>query len=315
MKIYKKLFNIFLLFLSCLFLQFQQKAHYQLRNFILCSSNITIKINTTGIQSIFYDNCKTNECGWNFPDTIYLNGNLINNIDPKINLTKEGENTIILEWNNKLNSTNNMFRDCINIKEIDLSQFDSSLVTRMSSMFMNCYSLINVVFSNFDTSSFNAIGSMFYNCTSLISLNLSNFYTTKLVYSNDVFYNCQNLISLDLSNFITTNVTTFKDMFNNCLSLISINFKNLNMDSVNKTINIFYNCKMLNYLNLESYEEKSDLDYDNIFAEITNLTICFNQSKNPSLTKFIKNNDKIIITDKCFNEMDDTSINDKETDI
>ena len=300
MKISKKLFNIFHLFLYCLFLQFQQKAYCQLRKSILGGSNITIKINTIGNQSILYDNCTEQKCGWNYPDKIYLNGISIINKGPYINLTKE-ENSIILEWFNNLNSTNDMFHDCINIKEIDLSQFDLSQVTRMSAMFMNCYSLDNVIFPNFDTSSLGAIGSLFYNCTSLISLDLSNFNTANLVYSNAVFYNCYNLQSLNLSNFVTEKVTTFSHMFNNCCSLISINFQNLDMTSVNKTINMFCNCSNLRYLNLKNYEEISDVNYSSIFNGVTNLEICFNQSKNPSLIEFInRNKNKLIISKNCF---------------
>ena len=316
MKMSKRICNISLLFFSFLFLQFQQKTIYRLRNCFLGGSNITITINATGYQLIFYNNCTTiDECGWDYPNRIYLNGNLTNTSEPYIILTEKGTKTIILEWENKLNSTNNMFLDCINIIEIDLSQFDSSSVTRMSAMFKNCHSLTSIDFSNFDTSSLMAIGSMFYNCYNLISLDLSNFNTNNLVYSNQVFYNCRNLVSLDLSNFETTKVITFGDIFYNCSSLISINFQNLNMTQANNTNNMFYNCENLNYLNLKNYEEKSDLDYNNIFNGTTNLTICFNENNNPSLANFSKHSNKINITDDCFdfNEKFNTSIIDIET--
>ena len=112
--------------------------------FIFSNSNITIKINQTGIQSILFNNFTRYDSGGKYPNEVYLNGTKISNVIYNISIESEGENIIILEWNEILDSINDMFLDCVNITEVDLSQFDSSKVTRMSGMFYNCTSLTKV---------------------------------------------------------------------------------------------------------------------------------------------------------------------------
>ena len=68
-----------------------------------------------------------------------------------------------------------MFHGCNDITEIDLSKFDTSLVTDMSTMFCDCGSLSSLNLSNFNTSLVTNMWGMFQNCYSLASLNLSSF--------------------------------------------------------------------------------------------------------------------------------------------
>ena len=148
--------------------------------YIVSSSNITIKINQTGVQSILFNDFTRNKSEGKYPTRVYLNGTIIPNVIYNISISSKGENIIILEWNETLDSINDMFNGCVNIIEVDLSQFDSSKVTRMSGMFQNCISLIKVNFSNFNASLIEGMGSLFYNCKSLTSVDLSNFSTPKL---------------------------------------------------------------------------------------------------------------------------------------
>ena len=140
-------------------------------NLVNNKSTITIKIRQKGIQFILYNNFIRNESGGKYPSKVQLNGIVIPLAIYKISIESEGENFVKLEWNETLDSINDMFRDCVNITEVDLSQFDSSRVTRMSGMFYNCISLTSVNFSNFNSSLIVGMGSLFYNCTSLISVN------------------------------------------------------------------------------------------------------------------------------------------------
>ena len=276
------------------------------------SSQITIKFKEAGIHSILFNDFQRKKSGGRYPDEIkFQNGSKINFTDYSINLNSQDEKTIILVWEGELNSTNDMFHDCVNITEIDLSEFDSSKVTRMSSMFENCRALISINFGNFNSSIIVGMGSLFKNCISLKSLDLSKFDTQNLVYMNEMFSNCTDLKSLDLSSFITPNLNSLNSIFINCSSLISLNFPNLSMINVNKTINMFYNCKDLRYINLENYDEMSSilLDYSNIFDTTSNLSICFNQTKNPNLTSFINENKYIIgINYYCFHNLDNTEL-------
>lgn len=61
-------------------------------------------------------------------------------------------------------SLSRMFHECNSIKELDLSDFNTSNVTNMSEMFSGCSSLISVNLNNFDISKILMINNMFYDC-------------------------------------------------------------------------------------------------------------------------------------------------------
>ena len=60
-----------------------------------------------------------------------------------------------------------------NLVSIDLSQFDSSIVSHFKKMFYGCSSLLSINFSNFKISSLAYMQSMFEGCVSLLSINLT----------------------------------------------------------------------------------------------------------------------------------------------
>ena len=87
-----------------------------------------------------------------------------------------------------------MFRNCINLQSLDLSNFDTSNVTDMSYMFTFCINLQSLDLSNFDTSNVTDMSGMFNYCSKLQSLDLSNFDTSNVTtYMFDMFYDCNNL--------------------------------------------------------------------------------------------------------------------------
>ena len=94
-----------------------------------------------------------------------------------------------------------MFDNCFDLKELDLSGFDTSNVTDMSWMFGNCTSLVSLNVSSFDTSSVTTMAGMFQSCRSLTELDLSSFDTSSVTSMSYMFKNCESLTSLDLSHF------------------------------------------------------------------------------------------------------------------
>ena len=72
-----------------------------------------------------------------------------------------------------ITTTKNMFKNCTNLKSINLSGLDTSKVTDMSGMFDSCNSLVKADVSGFDTSHVTTAGTMFGNCNSLKKLDLS----------------------------------------------------------------------------------------------------------------------------------------------
>ena len=121
--------------------------------FLSHSSYITIKINKSGSQSIFFDGyIQADEVIlFTKPDEIHINNVKQHIVQNQYNLEKEN-NTIKLIWNQKTTTCSEMFVGCSTIEEIDLSQFDSTEVTQMFEMFYGCSSLKHINFTNFDTS-------------------------------------------------------------------------------------------------------------------------------------------------------------------
>ena len=206
-----------------------------------CFSNITIKIMGPGTKNILYgDECLINSVKSNIilPDEIYLND--IKQTDIKVKYDLDDKLYIIkLVWNNITSNCNCLFKDCIDIFEIDFSGFDFSQGLSANQMFSNCTSLTSLNLHDFGTIKIINSGSMFSFCSSLIFLNLSQFDVTTVSDMGAMFYGCHLLTSLDLSNFITSQVSTAEMMFYDCPNLVYLNLKNAHFCHGNTNINNF----------------------------------------------------------------------------
>ena len=60
-----------------------------------------------------------------------------------------------------------LFRNCNNIKTIDVSSFDTTSVTSMLAMFYGCSSLTSLNLSNYDTSNVKSMNTMFMAATKI----------------------------------------------------------------------------------------------------------------------------------------------------
>ena len=114
------------------------------------------------------------------------------------------------------------FSSLPNLTEIDLSNWDTSHMTRMHCMFGSCTSLTSLNLSNWDTSRVTCMSGMFENCTSLTSLDLSSWNTSSVTEICRMFFGCSNLMSLDLSGWDTSHVTQSFQMFYDCSNLTTI---------------------------------------------------------------------------------------------
>ena len=193
---------------------------------------------------------------------------------------KEGIYEVKLKFLFKIKDCSKLFLSCDHIISIDLSFFDSSLITDVNNMFSGCTKLEKINFSSFDTKNVTNMENMFYDCENLIDINLSFFntrnvismshmfsrcYNLRAIYLSSfdtqnvtnmgsMFSNCQRLIYLDLSSFDTQNVTNMNSMFLRCYSLIDINLTSFNTINVNKNIHsIFEDCYNLPYIDLSSF--------------------------------------------------------------
>ena len=62
---------------------------------------------------------------------------------------------------------NQMFYNCNNLKELNLSSFNTKNVKDMSQMFWDCHSLINLDFSSFDINNDTDINYIIFYCHNL----------------------------------------------------------------------------------------------------------------------------------------------------
>ena len=163
-----------------------------------------------------------------------------------------GENgTIEMHFYDNITTLELLFVDqyAKEIISVDLSHFNSSLVTSTFGMFAECESITEINFTNFITSSVTNMEGMFYNCMNLRSLDLSNFNTSKVSSFNFMFQGCP-LYYLDISNFDFSNSKIYCEESEIAMSLIL----------------------MANYLNL--YNAKNY--YDHILVR----TVLLNQKEN-----------------------------------
>lgn len=141
--------------------------------------------------------------------------------------------TIRIVLAESLSSLKEFFENEANIKSVDFSHFDFSILKDMNSLFKGCSSLESVNFGEFDASKIEDMTSMFENCIKLTNLNISQFKTTEtLLKVPNMFSGCSSLIYLDISSFNLEGVkkdetdekVNFIDMFKGVdLKYISLN--------------------------------------------------------------------------------------------
>ena len=119
----------------------------------------------------------------------------------------------------KANSeSHHLFTLLINLKEIDLSNLDTSNVTNMAAMFQRCANLTSLDLNKWDTSNLKNISYMFNSCSGLTTLNISNWDTSKVNTMYAMFYDCNKLTTIYTGNWNTNNILT-DYMFYNCTNL------------------------------------------------------------------------------------------------
>ena len=207
------------------------------------------------------------------PDKVYVNGKLKAITSYGFITINEfvWTNKITLIWKQKLNSCEKLFEACINIKEIDLSRFDTSEVTSMASMFSECRSLETIDFSNINTTSVRDMSMMFYHCIKISTLDLSMFETPQLQSMNSMFYEDYFIYELDLTNFDTSQVTSMSKMFYGMESLIYIDLSKFNTSKVKNMEQLFGLCPALFYLDLSTFDSSKVETMEGMFTLSTSL--------------------------------------------
>lgn len=175
---------------------------------------------------------------------------------------------------NTLNVTNmmSMFYGCSSLTSLDLSSFNTSNVTDMQSMFSGCSSLTSLDLSSFNTSNVRTMSYMFGGCSSLTSLDLSSFNTSNQTHMNGLFSGCSSLTNLDLSSFNTSNLISMDYMFYECSSLTSLDLSSFNTLNLNRMERTFYGCSSLTSLNLSTFNTSNVTNMQGTFYGCSSLT-------------------------------------------
>ena len=132
-------------------------TYHNCRNLIHLSSEINLVIRGSGNQSLLNDSFYIE------PSEVFVNGILRDSCKMFCELENE-ENNVTLIFNTSIESCEIMFAELDNIIEIDLFNFDFSIVTSMAFMFKNLANLEKINFGNINTSSVIDMRGVFYNC-------------------------------------------------------------------------------------------------------------------------------------------------------
>ena len=146
-----------------------------------------------------------------------------------------------------------MFRECFELKTVDLSGLDLSAIEDFSSMFLKCKRLENVLWAKFDTSRITNMRSMFNECCALRKMPFPAWFEAKnLTDMQYMFEDCTMLESVNFGNLQTQNVTDMSYMFRNCTSLKTVDLSKLNAKSLKEMDGMFYGCSGLETVSLKN---------------------------------------------------------------
>ena len=178
----------------------------------------------------------------------------------------------------------------LGLEYLDLTYFDTSLVTNMCRMFNNCSSLKKIILGdNFVTSNVTNMDSMFYNCSSLQELDVSGFDTSNVTTMEDLFYDCYDLLSIDVSGFDTSKVINMSGMFHGCHSVTELDvrhFDTSNVEDMGASYSaddtntgsggspggMFSECYNLTSLDLSSFDTSNVISMDSMFRSCSKLS-------------------------------------------
>ena len=108
------------------------------------------------------------ESFYEYPSQVIVNDILSKSCKKNCTMHCDLNNNVTLIFDREITSCANMFSGLKNIKEIDLSNFDTSKVTDMNSMFKECTNLEKINFGNINTSLVKDMNNLFLSCENLI---------------------------------------------------------------------------------------------------------------------------------------------------
>ena len=197
----------------------------------MCHSNnyITVKYRDKTIYLDGFSNVINSIYGYKYYRygiNYIISGNSIFRNDEE--LTIDANKSIEIHFYPNITSLEDFFLEtnCGAILSVDLSHFDSSLITTTQGMFRQCYKIEEINFTNFNTPLLKKVHNMFSYCNNVKSLDLSHFQISKVFSTFSMFEYCSSLQYLDISNFDFSNIKHYEKMFEYSKNLKYINLYN-----------------------------------------------------------------------------------------
>ena len=164
-----------------------------------------------------------------------------------------------------LTQTSFMFNRCICLKRIDLSNFDTSNLTKARGMFQDCTNLESFKFFNSPIEKVNDMISFFSMNEKLKNISLSNFNKEITVNMKEFFYGCNGLETVDLSKF-KAKITSAEEMFFECTNIKKIDLSGLTSTKESKLTTMFDNMSSMEKKNLITKDQNILDAFDNKFV-------------------------------------------------
>lgn len=165
----------------------------------------------------------------------------------------------------------NMFYECRSLEKVDFGDFDIDNVIDMSYMFCGCVQLQEVELSGHSASKVINMESMFYGCEKLKKIVLQDLNTISLINIRNLFNGCRNLTDLDISGLDTSNVTDMGNLFMYCESLTSLNLDDFKTENVQDMDSMFYHCSKLQILDVSGFDTSKVINMNNMFSQCETL--------------------------------------------
>lgn len=142
----------------------------------------------------------------------------------------------------KITSMKGLFFGARKLKELDLSEFDTSMVTDMSYMFTDCGDEYNKMesldLSRLDTSKVTDMNHMFTFCN-IKNINLSGLDTSKVTDMSSMFAECFGVNNICFNGIDTSNVINMEEMFEECTGIKTLDISSFNFAKVKNVKNLF----------------------------------------------------------------------------
>ena len=166
-------------------------------------------------------------------------------------------------------SMESMFRNCTQLKSLDVSQLVTSRVRSMESMFSGC-AVESLDIRHFDTSKVEDMSYMFDSCRYLTSLDLQNFNTENVTNMRDMFSMTSQLKELDITSFDTSRVTEMRFMFSYS-GLESLDLSHFDTSRVTAISYMFSGSKTLHTVDTTGWDTSQVVYMDGVFSDCRDL--------------------------------------------